>query len=297
MPSSFELTFRVEIPVEPASAHPVCIAWINKHGLLKECSIKDAVHILNFITNKHSYQHSLQRSIRLALTKNGLGELCYTVHVYYNKQPVATRKQLEARVTQLEDSKQPTEARIAQLERTISASTTTNITNIIVLQNFGNEDMSYLQNPTEYLEKTFEGMRTLMKDIYFNDAQTQNHTIRLNMATKKAEMHSDGVWKAIAMPVAKDRMIGNCRTYLIKGFNPEVHKNDDDIMNFTSSLGKEKTTSSLHTVINDGLLERNNRAVEAIASSHVPMPVPIPESEPYVEPHVFPHRYTFESVT
>ena len=297
MPPSLELTFRVEIPVDPPNAQPVCIAWINKHGMMKECSIKDAVHTLNFITNKHSYQGNLLRSLRLELTKKGLGALSNTVHVYFNKQPVATRKQLEARVTQLEDSQLPTEARIAQLELSVSApANVTNITNIIVLQNFGSEDMSYLQNPTEYLEKTFGGMRTLMQDIYFNDSQTQNHTVRINMSTKKAEVHSDGVWKAIAMPVAKDKMIGNCRTYLIKGFNPDVHKHNDNVMDFTSSLCKEKTTSSLHTVINDGLLERNKKAVEAIASA--PSTVEIePEPEPPVETHVFPHRYTFESVT
>ena len=289
MPPSYQLTFRLEIPVEPESAQPVCIAWINKHGLLKECSTKDGVRSMNFITNKHSYQNNLLRSVRTALTKKGLSTLHDSVHIYYNKQPVATRQQLEARIVHLEDN----------FNAVVRAPTTniTNITNnnIIILQNFGDEDMSYLQNPTEYLERTFGGMRTLMQDIYFNDGQTQNHTVRINMATKKAEVHLDGAWKAIAMPVAKDKMIGNCRTYLIKGFNPEVHKNDDAVMDFASSLGKDKTTSSLHTVINEGLLERNKKAVDAITSVQATT-IPEPEPEPPVETHVFPHRYTYESV-
>ena len=71
---------------------------------------------------------------------------------------------------------------------------------------------------------------------------------------------------AITMPAATNTMIGNCRTYLIKGFNSDVHKDNDQVMDFVVSLGQDKATAPLKSDINDGLVERRRRAVEAIGA-------------------------------
>jgi len=266
MPQTLELTFRAIIPENPPNALEVCITWITKKGKLKDRSNTNGIHTLNFITSKHMFSNSLQRSLRTFFSKssNNLREICDQVHVYFSPLPTATRQQMEARITQLED-------RVNVLStREPTVINNNNITNIIVLQNFGDEDMSYLQNPTDYLENTFAGMHALLKDIYFNDEQTQNHTVRINMTTKKAEVHNNGEWRTIAMPIAKNTMIGNCRTYLIKGFNSDIHKTNDDVMDFVVTLGKDKTTAPLHSDINEGLIERHNRTIAAIPTHLLP---------------------------
>ena len=266
----------------------VCTTWINKYGKQKSDTVADGKHVINIVTNKFTYQNNLQRSLRATLAKKGLGAMCAQASVFSNIIKGPTRQQMEARITQLEDKVNVLEVR--------EPAAITNVNNFILLQNFGSEDMSYLHNPTEYLEKTFAGMRTLLQDIYFNDAQTQNHTVRINMSTKKAEVHTDGAWKTIAMPVAKDKMIGNCRTYLIKGFNSDVHKHNDPVMDFTASLYKAKTTVTLESDIHDGLFERHKQAVEAIVASTVaPMASDLPPVKA-AEVLSVPFPYSFESV-
>lgn len=270
MPQLPGLTFRVEFPADSAPALPAVVAWIEKLGKLKNTTLKDDKRVLDFITNKYMFQNNLQRSLRLKLTKGDLNTVAESTYVFFTKLVTATRAQLEARVAQLEAQGAQLEARGTQLENKVTVlaqrEPTTTINNFVLLQNFGNEDMSYLQNPTEYLEQAFAGMRTLLRDIYFNDEQTQNHTVRINVATQKAEVHKNGEWKQITMPAATNTMIGNCRTYLIKGFNSDVHKDNDQVMDFVVSLGQDKATAPLKSDINDGLVERRRRAVEAIGA-------------------------------
>ena len=132
-----------------------------------------------------------------------------------------------------------------------------NHNNIIVLQNFGSEDLSYLSNPVEYLERTHNGLRELLHDIYFNNSQKQNFTARVNAIDLSAEVHQNGKWKATSMPLVVDRMIGNCKTYIVSGFNAEAHRSNEQVKEFISDVVKRHdATDFLRSDINHGLLER-----------------------------------------
>ena len=136
-----------------------------------------------------------------------------------------------------------------------------NTNNIIVLQNFGEEDLSYLSDPIDYLERTHAGLRALLHDIYFNASQKQNYTARIkencNAAELMAEVHQNGNWKTTSMPVVADRMIGNCKTYIVSGFNATAHHMNDNVKEFISNVVKrQEATDYLRSDINHGLLER-----------------------------------------
>lgn len=119
---------------------------------------------------------------------------------------------------------------------TVINNNTTNNNNTFIL-NFGQEDMSYLRPAVQYLERTFEGMRELLNDVYFNDERPQNHTIRINMSTRTAEAKETENWKPIELPAAITQMLDKCIFYMVTGYNGDVHKYNDDVMDFTCSLG------------------------------------------------------------
>ena len=254
------IQFRVEIPTVPAVALTTFHLWLKKYGLatVAKLSEDNNTHVVTIVCKDFFRQNGLLRSLRLKFAKHGLAQLCNQVHVFSIPHPkptttlaTQTREQLEARVTQLE-------TQFKELNPVINNINNTNITNNIFIQNFGFEDVSYLQNPIEYLEKTFAGMRTLLQDIYFNDDQKQNHTVRLNMAAHTVEVHRNGEWRPLDVPIAANAMIGNCKTYIIQGFNSDVHKENDNVMDFVCSLAKPTTTEPLQADIAAGLVKRSS---------------------------------------
>jgi len=146
-----------------------------------------------------------------------------------------------------------------------------NTTNNLVILNFGNEDMSYLRPPAEYLERALEGMRALLDDVYFNDTKPHNHTIRINMAKKTAEVSiGDGEWKSIAIPDAACKMIDKCGNYMLAGFDSEIHKENDDVMDFSCSLRRpgEGTLACVKDDIHHKLLHRAPVTVQGVLTQN-----------------------------
>ena len=163
---------------------------------------------------------------------------------------------LESRISMLE-------TKLEELSTHVTVQNNHNTNNIIVLQNFGDEDLSYLSDPVEYLERTHVGLRALLHDIYFNAAQKQNYTVRVkasviaNASELVAEVHQNGNWKTTSMPVVADRMIGNCKTYIVGGFNAEAHHTNESVKEFISDVVKRRdATDFLRSDINHCLLER-----------------------------------------
>ena len=254
-----DLSFRIELPISvPSNTVDVCVAWINKRGRSMNISIIGEKHIIKFATIKFVLQNNLLRSLRVTLVKKGLGHVCDLAHIYccipFLVTP--TREQLETRVDRLEGQVHDLSLRPTTINN--------NINNVVVLQNFGDEDFSFLNDPREYLEKTLGGLRSIMKDAFFNDDQAQNHTARLNLATNVVEVHLNGEWKPTEMPLVADRMIGSCRTFIIKGFNPHVHQHSVDVKEFITSMNQNQTivTEPLRADISEGLIARQNVQVE-----------------------------------
>lgn len=138
------------------------------------------------------------------------------------------------------------------------ASSTTVVNNNLIFLNFGNEDMSHVQPPLQYLEKAFDGLRELLNDVYFNNNMPQNNTIRINIAKNTAEVrYSDG-WKAVAVLEAASKMIGKCGFYMLSAYDSERHKENDKVMEFGFSLQNPGfgRTASITTDIHHKLLLR-----------------------------------------
>jgi hypothetical protein len=76
--------------------------------------------------------------------------------------------------------------------------TTTTTTNVVVINNFGQEDVIV---PDELLQRCLEdpknGIQMLVKYIHFNDDFPQNKNIRCGSKTRKSVQIMDIVWKDI----------------------------------------------------------------------------------------------------
>ena len=236
-----------------------------------------ATHLFKFDANKFVRQDCIQRSLRTAFQKRG--QPSEHVKVKTAPRPVAQPKQEPATATTTEVLLQQVLKELQDLRALHSRTTpvtvinnnnnsnnTTNNTTLIL--NFGQEDMSYLRPPVEYLEKTFEGMRELLNDVYFNDDKPQNHTIRINMRTRTAEASDSGGWKPIELPRAATNMLDKCRFYMISGYDGDRHKNNDNVMDFTCSLGNngDRKREPLKAEIHHKLLTRARLCEEEAAA-------------------------------
>lgn len=104
--------------------------------------------------------------------------------------------------------------------------------------------MSYLQPSKWYLERAFKGLSELVKDLYFNDNQPQNHAIRINVPHCSAEVRMNGEWKMVDLPEATTKMIKKCGNYMLSAYNSDMHKENEEVMEFGCSLhspGKGKS--------------------------------------------------------
>ena len=181
--------------------------WITKRGRVSnEVVNEDGTNTCKFATNKWSRQDNLRKSIMIAFAKHSNTSTFRIVSV---AAPVSKKPTTAERITVIE----------AELRELRDQPTTINNNNVIIL-NFGQEDMSYVDPPIRYLENAFEGLHELLKDVYFNDDKPQNHTIRLNFASRTAEISANGGWKKIAMPDATKKMIDN----MLSAYYGERHK-------------------------------------------------------------------------
>ena len=235
-----DLEFRVIMPQAPATVLATFTSWLPKYGTVanSQPSADGANRVVDVICIRIFRQDTLQRSLRTKLTRAGLASVC--AQVFVRSMP-----------KKAEEPAQPIASQTREELEALAKKLSTN--------NFGHEDTSYLTNPAAYVEKTMAGLRMLLKDIYLNDDQKQNHTVRLNMAAQTAEVHQNGAWNPLAIPVASDRMIRNCRMHFLRGFNQETHKDNDAVMDFMVTLYTPATEAPLKADIAAGLVKRNKQ--------------------------------------
>jgi len=301
MAPHIDIEFRVMFPSEPGTIFITFVKWIQWFGKSTHTEITDdgKTYLINIVCKRFSRQDTLQQSFRNKITRAGHANVCNnvfvrsihrahsasvsagsnvsaltTTHAPESGMPSATETEqtphveleIQSQSPLLHQPREELEARVERLETALRnlqpTNVTNNITNNIIIQNFGCEDTSYLANPTEYLEQTMAGMRLLLKDIFFNNDQKQNHTVRMNLMARTAEVHHNGVWKPLPLPSATNKMIGTCRTYLVQGFDSSIHKENDDIMDFMCSLYKPATTGPLEADITAGLVQRSHAESE-----------------------------------
>jgi len=250
------VAFKIKIPTEPSIGKETFICWLQKHGRIQTDSILDADHVCTFHTNKFVRQDNLRKSILRLFHKKGIHtDAPFSLSTINLAPPKQTA---EERITQIE-------AELKELrERPVTVTTTINQhnNNNVIILNFGNEDMSYVHPPLQYLENAFNGLHELLKDVYFNDQQPQNHTIRVNMSSKTVEISANGEWKTIALTDASKKMIDKCGFYMLSAYDSERHKENDQIMDFSCALhdtSEKGLIAPFHNEIHHQLIHRANR--------------------------------------
>lgn len=263
MTGTIGVTFQVEIPMIPVEGKAVFEGWIIKNGVLQSTeSVNDTKYVYKFDANKFVRQDNIQRSLRNAFTKRGLqGGTIRLSTIPFHSSAVAA-SDAEVRVAQLEISNklilnelQELRIRVGETSQPIINNNTIN--NNLIL-NFGNEDMSHLRPPLEYLESAFAGLRELLTDVYFNDTTPQNNTVRINMSTNIVEVSAGTAWKEITLTGAASKMIEKCGFYMLSAFDSDRHKENDDVVEFGCSMHNpgEGKTASMKKEIHHKLLTR-----------------------------------------
>lgn len=209
MPPPSGISFLVKIPIEPATGKGVFFKWLQKHGQLQAETRSPPLIEFTFDAKKFVRKDNLHASLRTAFVKNGLqgGDVHMdTLKIPGPREP--TIAELVQQAMAVERNQIATELQELRLlaEREIPPTIINNNNNVIIL-NFGCEDMSFLQPQRWYLERAFQGLSELVKDIYFNANQPQNHVIRINVPLCSAEVCMNGNWTKIDLPEATTKMI------------------------------------------------------------------------------------------
>lgn len=232
------ISFRVTVPKEPGGCKDAFYAWLQTRGMRVSEEEVGTNHVITMDAKKFVRQDNLLTSLRNAFKRKGMPSIGVRMTTVKIHGPPDTT--VEDRVMQ-EIAK--TKAELDELRRMVGReappTTVNNITNNnnnMIILNFGDEDMSYLRPPREYIEKACMGLLDLVKDVYFDKGRPQNHTIRVNVPLCSAEVRMNNAWEKIDLPDASTTMIRKCGRYMLRGFDGELHKENDEVMDFTSSL-------------------------------------------------------------
>ena len=237
--------------------------WLTKRGHLQSEENVGVSHVVYTIdTNKFVRKDHLLISLRKAFTNKGLQENSVslaTIKIAAPKEP--TIAEIVKEMAKTKDELQELRTLVGR------EAPTTNITNNnLIILNFGSEDMSYLQPSKLYLERAFKGLSELVKDLYFNANQPQNHGIRINVPLCSAEVCTNGEWKKVDLPEATTKMIGKCGNYMLSAYNSDIHKENDAVMEFGCSLhspGKGKSAFIRDEIHRELMIRARQQAAES----------------------------------
>ena len=123
--------------------------------------------------------------------------------------------------------------RIQELEEraVVPTSVTVNTNNLVVINNFGQEDISFLNDATlkeRFLDK-YNGILKTVQDVNMNPDRPENHNVRiLSRKRNVAESHVGGAWLPVPLSKAVDDLIRrghdiNSRPFIMdKAFQDKV---------------------------------------------------------------------------
>ena len=128
----------------------------------------------------------------------------------------------EARIvqTQIQQLTQISE-RIGQIEfpSVVNNNTTNNVVNI-TLNDFGSEDVSYLESPDKYLRMRKDGLVLVIEHLHFHKDHPANRNVRLkSLKHQQAEVHVGGDWKVASLRATEDTMINRAHAYIARGID------------------------------------------------------------------------------
>ena len=116
--------------------------------------------------------------------------------------------------------KQITE-RMEIMSPVINNNTTNNGTVVnITLNDFGSEDVSYLESPDKYLRMRKDGLVLVIEHLHFHKDHPANRNVRLkSLKHQQAEVHVGGDWKVASLRATEDTMINRAHAYIARGID------------------------------------------------------------------------------
>lgn len=176
-----------------------------KHHLLRKKTCEDVLSckkipselLSDMEKDKAGFNHSCQHCGLAFKTRQGIRKHSFKCnHV---------NKELERLTEEYIRMKHELDVLKASNNKTINVTNnvTNNFTNniTIVLNNFGQEDTSYVEKDKEFLDQCMKDLltnavRSVIEKIYFDVEHPENHTIKMkNFKTNQVVVHDDGIWQ------------------------------------------------------------------------------------------------------
>lgn len=228
MRTLFVITFQQPELVE-------CVEkWVTARGRFSVLTASE--HKYSIELSEPMRQDSLKRALRRTITSTFDAAASDKFHLRVSKEKPASstindanvlREQIRAELT-VELKTELTEIR-DRLERMESAPPVTvapitnNITNNnlnIIINDFGREDVSYLDDPKRYLQYHGTGILRAIEQLHFHPEHPSNHNIRLKSSKRQlAEVMKDGKWQVAPLRHTEDAMIWKIRMYIVRGID------------------------------------------------------------------------------
>ena len=249
--------------------------WLNKrHAVTTVREDLDGLIRLRIHTHEPVYQSNLKKSLSTAL-QLPLSQVTLrvpkrfdlkapTTHVATVETDRIDTMSMEELRARLRES-QAMQAQIDNLTKLITetqhAPTTIvnngTIINNITLNNFGEEDLSYLESPDTYLRMRKAGIVLVIKHIHFNKDHPANRTVRLkSLKHQLAEVNVAGDWQVASLRSTEDRMINKAHAYIARGIDPT--NVDDATLQWMRDARTRDVTSHLREDVKSLLVNQRN---------------------------------------
>ncbi len=206
-----------------------CKKSLNEHTKKNICKEKPSIikqpdiDTVNYLNDKNNTISEIKAALKLYLESSSLNiDEKITLIKKYNlkigddeiKLIINSDFQIDGKVLTLStylDQKNPLSNINNGTINTTTNSNNNNVTNNILINNFGQENLSYMDNDyfknlimNQHIEK---GYVQLIKDIYLNKDHPENKTVKVeNINNKYAHVYNSGKWEAILKADLKEQL-------------------------------------------------------------------------------------------
>ena len=146
----------------------------------------------------------------------------------------------------------------SQLTPSVTVGSNNTTINNITLNNFGEEDLSYLESPDKYLRMRKAGLVLVIEHIHFHADHPANANVRLkSLKHQLAEVNVAGDWQVASLRSTEDRMINKAHAYIARGIDPS--NVDDATLQWMRDARTRDVTSHVREDVKSLLVNQRKR--------------------------------------
>ena len=278
MPAGLSQQFYMELPSALDDVLVQCTDWIAKRHIGRICRVQtnDGVHRVRFETTAQHRQDNL-KSAFLRYFKRPIEPFVLriprardmdaadaaeaapiaeaeAVHIAEAEPALAPAPAPERHdvdlVKQMEELREQMAQMQAQMQAQLQTPGNVQVINIQI-NNFGHEAMDHLRAPEVYRRfQTFDGVRHVLNDTYFNPAVPENHNVKSRSVKQNmVEVRVGDGWEVRPFAEIANRMIDIGIGYAYRGFVVTEHNADTQE---TASI-MELMRKTFHPRLRDGI--------------------------------------------